>query len=185
MGSTLEPVPAPPSVIALSDAPRLDDQLAAFFGLHYERMTRLAGLICHAGVPAEDAVQAAMEQAWRRRGSLRDSARMRGWLDRIVVREAIRMNRRPWWNPLSSWGTDDQAALLPAPEPEMTAERMALMSAFQALPVEQRAVCVLHLHLGYPVAETAELMGARLETTRSRLRLARRRLQAELREDAS
>jgi DNA-directed RNA polymerase specialized sigma24 family protein len=44
---------------------------------------------------------------------------------------------------------------------------------------------VLHLHLGYGVVETAELMGAGVETTRSRLRLARRRLRADLAEDES
>ena len=185
MGSTIEPMPASPSEIALSEVANLEDQLAAFFGTHYERMTRLAGLICHAGVPAEDAVQAAMEQAWRQRASLRDSSRLRWWLDRIVVREAIRMNRRPWWTRLSSQADDYQAALLPDPARELTAERMALTSAFRTLSVEQRTACVLHLHFGYPVAETAELMGTSVETTRSRLRLARRRLRAELAEDDS
>lgn len=65
-------MPVSPTELAVSGADSLEDQLAAFFGTHYERMTRLASLICHAGVPAEDAVQAAMEQAWRRRTSLRD-----------------------------------------------------------------------------------------------------------------
>ena len=65
-------MPVSPTELAVSGADSLEDQLAAFFGTHYERMTRLASLICHAGVPAEDAVQAAMEQAWRRRTSLRE-----------------------------------------------------------------------------------------------------------------
>ena len=43
----------------------LERQLADFFGLHYDRLVRLAALVCHATVPIEDAVQAAMEQAWR------------------------------------------------------------------------------------------------------------------------
>lgn len=163
----------------------LEDQLATFFDAHYERMTRLAGLICHAGVPAEDAVQAAMEHAWRRRASLRDSSRLRWWIDRIVVREAVRMNRRPWWTRFATQPMNDEARLLADPARELTGERMAIASAFRALPVEQRAACVLHLHLGYSVAETAELMGAGLETTRSRLRLARRRLRADLSEDKS
>ena len=185
MGSTIEPMRASPTGVAVTEASGLEDELAAFFGTHYERMTRLAGLICHVGVPAEDAVQAAMEQAWRGRASLTDSSRLRWWLDRIVVREAIRMNRRPWWTRFGSQADTDRAELLPDPTRDATAERMALTSAFRKLSVEQRTACVLHLHLGYPVAETAELMGAPVETTRSRLRLARHRLRAELAEDDS
>jgi DNA-directed RNA polymerase specialized sigma24 family protein len=38
----------------------------------------------------------------------------------------------------------------------------------------------LHLYAGYSVAETAEIVGAPVETARSRLRLARQRLRMEL-----
>ncbi|HEX4981592.1 MAG TPA: sigma-70 family RNA polymerase sigma factor [Ilumatobacteraceae bacterium] len=168
---------------AVPRAADLEDQLAAFFDAHYERMVRLAGLVCRSGVLAEDAVQAAMEQAWRRRASLREPDRMRWWLDRIVVREAIRLNRRPWWSRLTATHADEHASLLPDPAGETTPHRVALVAAFEMLTPEQRAACVLHLHLGYGVAETAELMGAGVETTRSRLRLARQRLRAELSED--
>ena len=163
----------------------VEDQLATFFEAHYERMVRLAGLICRSGSSSEDAVQAAMEQAWRRRSSLRDPSRMRWWLDRIVVREAIRINRRPWLSRLNATQMDARASMLPDPAGETTPERLALAAAFDALTPEQRAACVLHLHLGYGVVETAELMGAGVETTRSRLRLARRRLRADLSEDQS
>ena len=170
---------------AVPDATSVEDQLAAFFEAHYGRMVRLASLVCRSGGLAEDAVQAAMEQAWRRRSSLRDAARLRWWLDRIVVREAIRVNRRPWWIRLTATHTDEHASLFPDPAGETTPQRMALTAAFEALTPEQRAACVLHLHLGYGVLETAELMGAGVETTRSRLRLARQRLRADLSEDES
>lgn len=185
MGETIQPMRSTASEPAVTGAANLEDQLAAFFEAHYERMVRLAGLVCRSGAVAEDAVQAAMEQAWRRRSSLRDSNRMRWWLDRIVVRETIRMNRRPWWGRLTATRPDEQASLLPDPAGETTPQRLALVAAFAALTPEQRAACVLHLHMGYGVVETAELMGAGVETTRSRLRLARRRLRADLSEDES
>jgi RNA polymerase sigma-70 factor (ECF subfamily) len=183
MGETLQPMRHTAADTAVPEAASVEDQLAVFFDAHYQRMVRLAGLVCHSGVAAEDAVQAAMEQAWRRRSSLRDPGRMRWWLDRIIVREAIRMNRRPWWTRLSATSADDQRSLLPDPAGEATPQRMALTAALAALTPQQRAACVLHLHLGYGVAETAELMGAGVETTRSRLRLARQRLRADLSED--
>jgi RNA polymerase sigma-70 factor, ECF subfamily len=185
MGETMQPMrrtATEPDVLAPAS---VEGQLATFFEAEYERMVRLAGLICRSGSNAEDAVQAAMEQAWRRRSSLRDPSRMRWWLDRIVVREAIRINRRPWWGRLGVSHADEPASLLPDPAGQTTPQRMALIAAFEALTPEQRAACVLHLHLGYGVIETAELMGAGVETTRSRLRLARRRLRAELSEDES
>src|SRR5687767_3422836 len=46
------------------DTSALEGQLADFFGLHYDRLVRLAALVCHANVSVEDAVQAAMEQAY-------------------------------------------------------------------------------------------------------------------------
>lgn len=185
MGDTIQPMRRTAAEPAVPAAASLEDQLAVFFDAHYERMVRLAGLVCRSGVLPEDAVQAAMEQAWARRSSLRDPGRMRWWLDRIIVRETIRMNRRPWWARLTATQTEEQASRLPDPAGETTPQRMALTAAFATLTPEQRAACVLHLHLGYGVVETAELMGAGVETTRSRLRLARRRLRADLTEDES
>ena len=185
MGSTIEPMASSTADSAPTEAVSLEDQLVAFFDGHYGRMIRLAGLICHAGTTAEDAVQAAMEQAWRRRRTLREPDRMRWWMDRIVVREAIRQNQRPWWTRFTEPASDEHAPLLPDPSIQAAPERLALAAALRSLRVEQRAACVLHLYAGYSVSETAQLMGASVETTRSRLRLARRRLRAELSEDES
>jgi RNA polymerase sigma-70 factor (ECF subfamily) len=162
----------------------LDAQLTDFFGLHYDRLVRLAALVCHGDTSVEDAVQAAMEQAWRRRHTLRDANLLRPWLDQIVVREAIRLNRRPWWSRLTQHiGADPATPEPPDRRAGVDPAWIALSIAFRTLPAEQRAVVALHLYEGYPVDETAELMGASIETTRSRLRLARKRLRRELGED--
>ncbi len=185
MGSTIEPMASSTADTAPTETLSLEDQLVAFFDHHYARMVRLAGLICHAGTSAEDAVQAAMEQVWRRRGTLRDPDKLRWWIDRIIVREAIRQNQRPWWRQMTEAHSEDHAPLLPDPAIQAAPERLALAAALRSLRVEQRAACVLHLYAGYSVTETAQLMSASVETTRSRLRLARRRLRAELSEEES
>jgi RNA polymerase sigma-70 factor, ECF subfamily len=161
------------------EAADLEGQLADFFGQHYDRLVRLAALVCHANVSIEDAVQAAMEQAWRRRHTLRDPERLRPWLDQIVVREAIRLNRRPWW---SRFQSSPEASEPTSPDrgSGVNPTWIALIAAFRELPAEQRAVVALHLYEGYSVDETASLMRASVETTRSRLRLARQRLRREL-----
>ena len=70
---------------------RADAALDDFVVEPYDRLVRLARLICRDGSDAADAVQVALEQAWRRRPSRRDGGSLRPWLDRIVVREAIRI----------------------------------------------------------------------------------------------
>lgn len=161
-------------------------ELSVFVVEHYPRLVRLAGLICDQGPDREDAVQAALEHAWRGRNSLRDSARLGAWLDRIVVREAIRLASRR--RRTSVRLIEPRQMAEPAGEradiPDRSASRpdeiVAIRAAFDGLPPPQRAAVVLHLYAGYSVVETAEIVGARVETVRSRLRLARRRLQDEL-----
>jgi RNA polymerase sigma-70 factor, ECF subfamily len=161
-----------------------DTALAEFVVEHYERLLRLARLVCRDGPDASDAVQRGLEQAWRRRESLRDDARLRPWLDRIVVREAIRIgkSRQSWLArvlaPPSGVAWIEQVG----PTPERLSAWTALRTAFAELPAEQRAVIALHLYAGYSIVETAELAGAPVETVRSRLRLAKDRLRRELQE---
>src|SRR5688500_2193272 len=91
-----EPAMREPEALARPDefgAERIRIELAsldAFVRAHYPRLIRLAGLITRDSDEAQDAVQAALERAWRKRGAVRDPARLRPWLDRIVAREAIR-----------------------------------------------------------------------------------------------
>jgi RNA polymerase sigma-70 factor (ECF subfamily) len=161
-----------------------DDAIAAFVAEHYDRLLRLARLICRDASDAADAVQIGLEQAWRRRSALRDMDRVGPWLDRIVAREAVRVSRRR-----QSW-----LSRLFAPRPDVTwvepvdrrasepSAFVALQAAFAELSPDQRAVVALHLHLGYSISETAVLVGAPDETVRSRLRLAKQRLRRELEE---
>lgn len=157
--------------------------LETFVAEHYERLLRLAWLVCRDGSDAGDAVQIGLEQAWKRQSTLRDHASLKSWLDRIVVREAGRIAKRRrgllarFLTPQSQVGWIDQAD-------ERTGDRddrMAVREAFVRLSPDHRAVVALHLYEGYSVAETADLVGAPIETVRSRLRVAKEHLRRELR----
>lgn len=165
----------------------IERDIAEFVAAHYPRLIRLAGLICRDAIDSEDAVQAGLERAWRRRESLRDPASLPAWLDRIVVREAIRLGRdnrslRQRLERMLGDHDDIEMRVLPteADPGSSVTSRAALRHAFEALPAAQRAVVALHLYLGYSIAETAEMVGAPLETVRSRLRLAREQLRFQL-----
>lgn len=164
------------------DAAELDD----FVREHHDRLVRLARLVCRDTTEAADAVQAGLEQAWRHRDSLADSAKLRPWLDRIVVREAIRLDRRRDGWLARFFGSPRELMVDPIdPRSGLAHELTALRVAFESLSAEQRAAIALHLHLGYSVAETAEIVDAPHETVRSRLRLGRQRLRESLRERSS
>lgn len=169
--------------VALQEA-QADAAIAAFVAEHYDRLLRVARLVCRDMADAADAVQVGLEQAWRKRAALRDDTRLRPWLDRIITREAVRISksRQSWFGRLFTPRPDvkwiepsDQKAS----EPQTF---VALRAAFLRLSPEQRAVVALHMHLGYSIAETAAIVGAPDETVRSRLRLAKQRLRRELEE---
>jgi RNA polymerase sigma-70 factor (ECF subfamily) len=144
---------------------------------NYERLMRVALLICAERTDAEDAVQVALERAWRHHEDLRDPDKLSAWLHRIVVREAIRLEHRRrglfarWLAP----PRDISVGLQPERDRDLD-----LQAALSGLSAEQRAALVLHYYAGYSVAETAQLLGVPLETARSRLRLARARLRSVL-----
>lgn len=154
-------------------APTLDLLVAE----HYGRLLRVAVLICAERADAEDAVQIALERAWRHGQALRETDRLPAWLHRIVVREALRLERRRR-GLLGRWLTPPRE--IAAESASKTDRDLDLQAALRELPVEQRVALVLHYYAGYSVGETAEISGVPLETTRSRLRLARGRLRAAL-----
>lgn len=165
----------------------LDRDLVEFVRQHQPRLIRLAALVCHNVADAEDAVQAGLEQAWRRRRTLRDPQKLPAWLDRIIVREAIRLDRRE--APLLSrlFGGPREIVMSSVDLTDRVGSsvtgRDAIRIAYDALPAAQRAVVALHLYAGYSMPETAAIVGSSLETVRSRLRLARARLRRQLGED--
>jgi RNA polymerase sigma-70 factor, ECF subfamily len=124
---------------------------------------------------AEDVLQTALVTIWRKLPGLRDADRFEGWAFRILVHtcyaEAPR-NRR-WATivrelPLDRADTtDDVRALL---------DRDELEHAFRRLPLDQRAVFVLHHHVGLPLVAVAETLGIPEGTARSRLHYATRAL---------
>jgi RNA polymerase sigma-70 factor (ECF subfamily) len=166
--------PTPRSEVAIG--------LAAFITEHYDRLLRLAWLVCRDGSDAGDAVQVGLEQAWRRQGSLRDSASMRPWLDRIVVREAGRIAKRRRGLVARILAPRHDVAWIEQADERLgdRDDRMALRAAFDRLSPDHRAVVALHLHAGYSVSETADLVGVPMETVRSRLRVAKQHLRRDL-----
>jgi RNA polymerase sigma-70 factor, ECF subfamily len=149
-----------------------------------DRMYAIATRILRDADLAEDALQGALITAWRSLPTLRDPARFEAWLRRLLVHACYAEARRR-----KSWAT--HIRILPVEGPAgpdgllSVVDRDALDRAFERLSIEQRAVFVLHHHLGLPLTEIAETIGVPAGTARSRLHYATRVLRAAVEADAA
>lgn len=166
---------APGADARLVAAARDGDRAA--FGELYERYGRMVHGILLARVPradAEDLVQEAFLLAWRRLGSLRDTAAFGPWLAAIARNRAADYHRR-------GRPTLELADELPgAPHPE--GEAMTVLSAIRALPPAYRETLLLRLVEGMTGPEIAERTGLTAASVRVNLhrgiKLLRERLGA-------
>jgi len=151
-------------------------------GRTVDRMFAIAIRILRDTDLAEDAVQTALISAWRQLPGLRDPDKFEAWVRKLVVHSCYAES-----NKRRRWAANVREIQLGDAIDDMgyvsVAERDALDRAFRRLTVEQRAVFVLHHHIGLPLVEVAETLGIPAGTARSRLHYATRTLQAAISED--
>lgn len=147
-----------------------------------DRMYAIATRILRDTDLAEDALQSALITAWRDLPRLRDPDRYEAWVRRLLVRAcyAEARRRRRWAGNVRVLPVDGPAS---ADELVSVADRDTLDRAFRRLSVEQRAVFVLHHHLGLPLVEIAETLGIPAGTARSRLHYAARAMRSAVEAD--
>jgi RNA polymerase sigma-70 factor (ECF subfamily) len=136
---------------------------------------------------AEDALQAAYMRAFAALETFRRDSSLTTWLTRIVMNEALNRvrRRRPALHvEMDRAIAGGQVIPFPAASPEVDPERamaqrqiQALMeTAIDELPDAFRVVLVARVIEEISVEETAELLGIRPETVKTRLHRARRLL---------
>ena len=126
---------------------------------------------------AEDVLQNALVTIWRKLPNLRDADRFDGWAFRILVYAcyAAAPRNRQWASTVRvlpmerADSTDDFQSIN---------DRDELERAFRGLPLDQRAVFILHHHVGLPLVAVAETLGIPEGTARSRLHYATRAMRA-------
>ncbi len=120
---------------------------------------------------AEDALQNALVLAWKRLPHLRDADRFEAWIHRILVHACYDESQRA-----RQWTANVRFLPIDGPStPDVTdavADRDELERAFRRLPIDQRAVFVLHHYLGLPLVEIADMLEIPAGTARSRLHYA-------------
>lgn len=156
-----------------------------------QRLYRIARSITGDAAEAEDAVQDVYLKAFNGLDQFRGDAAVATWLTRIAINESLARARRR--RPTVSWDASSEPTLHPHtlyrspsshPDPEMTMAQQELQSlverSIDALPDAFRLVFVARFVEGLSVDETADLLGIRPETVKTRAHRARRRLRADL-----
>lgn len=153
---------------------------------HQDALYRVAVRVLGHRADAEDALQEALLDAWKKIASFRGDAAFSTWMYRIVTNRCTALLRRSRPTvPVTEIGDDALAApgtRSPERAAEMDAEMVALSRAVARLPDEQRTCWVLREMEGLGYSEIAEITGAGETAVRGRIHRARTALAEGMRE---
>ncbi|MER8602768.1 RNA polymerase sigma factor [Mesorhizobium sp. M1156] len=156
------------------------DAFRTIIKTHNQRLYRIARGVVRNDSEAEDIVQEAYVSAFAHLEAFRGDASLATWLSRIVINEALgrlRKRRRMVAMPENPQAEIIRFPLNPSDDPErMMAQRQILElveRATDSLPDVYRMVFVARVIEGLSIEETAELLGVRPETIKTRLHRAR------------
>lgn len=153
------------------------DDLRDLYAVSYARLVGTVGAVCGDRHEAEEAVQEAFVRLMGKWASVSRYDDPEAWVRHVALRQ-VSNRRRKAMNGVRAALRHGPAPDVAGPGPaEVDAER-----ALAALPVQQRAVVVLH-RLGMDATAIADALGVPVGTAKSRLARARAALAPLLRED--
>ena len=136
----------------------------------YPRLHGVARLILRDPERAQDAVQEALVRAWRHVRALRDPDAWDAWLHRLTVNACYR------WASKVKRRAEVELHVMPDLEPASSndfvakvAERDRMGRAIGRLPIDVRAVIVLHFYADLPLTQVADVLEIPVGTAKSRL----------------
>ncbi len=168
------------------------DAVRSIIRQHNRRLYRIARGILRNSHDAEDAVQEAYVSAFAHLATFRGESSLAVWLSRIVMNEALgRLRQKRPTLELSALETPTRhAEIIPFPrsdpssDPEKTMAQRQILDlvekATDALPQAYRLVFVARVIEGMSVEETADLLGIKPETVKTRLHRARQLVRDQL-----
>jgi len=145
------------------------DAFAVLARASFPRLYGTARLILRDPDGAEDAVQDALVLAWRHVRAIRDPNAWDAWLYRLTVRACYRVARSRKRRDVMELDLEPERDHAGPDFAGALADRDALGRELVRLPVDQRAVMVLHFYLDLPLTEVAAILEIPVGTAKSRL----------------
>lgn len=150
--------------------------LEELYLLYHRRLARFLGRFIRQLEVVQEIVNDTLFIVWQQAGEFRGGSRVSTWIMGIAYRRALKSLR-------SAAARNDVLPMLPdAMNPDGTdaiaeAEQRELVDrALQALPVEQRMVLELTYYMGHSCEEIAEIVQCPVNTVKTRMFHARRKL---------
>jgi RNA polymerase sigma-70 factor (ECF subfamily) len=146
------------------------DAFADLVAASASRQYAVATLILRDRDRAHDAVQEALVAAWRGLSALRDPDAWDAWVHRLTVRACFVAARRQKRRSLIELPVAPELDIASeVDETAALADRDRMERALGILPIDQRAVIVLHFYVGLPLTEAAMVLDIPAGTAKSRL----------------
>ena len=165
--------------MALLDRVRRKD-LRAFerlYRIYQPRLARFLFNLVQRPQLVEEVLNDTMMVVWDTAGRFRGNSKLSTWVFSIAYRKAIKAKLR-WPDPVEESALDTRVSNDPAPDEELDQRRLhdALIGAMSQLSADHRAVVDLTYFHGLGYREIAEIMNCPVDTVKTRMFHARRRL---------
>ncbi|MDD4081403.1 MAG: RNA polymerase sigma factor [Eubacteriales bacterium] len=149
----------------------LEQSILAYTDLLY----RISTALLRNPQDREDAVQSAIETAWRKAKGIRDESKLKSWLTRVMINACYSILRRKQWEtPVENF---------PESSSETSLDALLLRDALDKLPDGQRLPLILHYFEGFSIRETAKALGWPQGTVLSRMQRGREKMKELLLEE--
>ncbi|NLA52914.1 MAG: RNA polymerase sigma factor [Clostridiales bacterium] len=142
---------------------------------HTDLLHRISCALLRSPQDREDAVQTAIETAWRKAKGIKDESKFKPWLTRVMINACYGILRKKRWEvPVESFA--EKGA-------EISQDAFLVRDALEKLPDSQRLPLILHYFEGFSIKEAAKALGCSQGTVLSRIQRGREKLKQLLGED--
>ena len=149
-----------------------------FYRAYYRRLHRFLEQLTRRPELVGEVLNDTMLVVWRKAGTFNHGSRVSTWIFAIAYRRALKALKRAPDPGVEVALTDDPEQVDSGPEQSMVERDTArrLRAALAALSADQRAVVELTYYHGYAYREIAQIVGCPVDTVKTRMFHARRKL---------
>ena len=152
---------------------------------YHRRLARFLARLTHGREDAEEIINDTLWIVWQRAGDFRGASRVSTWIMGIAYRRALKLIRRAATHARVMTLEQSDGELATEDSLEATSNRQLVMRGLGQLPLEQRLVLEFAYYLDHSCEEIAEIMECPVNTVKTRMFHARRKLRIILSEDAA
>jgi len=151
------------------------------YRIYQPRLTRFLFNLVQRPQLVEEVLDDTMMVVWQTAGNFRGTSKLSTWIFAIAYRKALKARSR-WPEPVADEAFDTRVSNDPGPDQQLHEQHLhdALVEAMEDLSADHRAVVDLTYFHGMGYREIAEIMKCPVDTVKTRMFHARRRLKQAL-----